>query len=112
MAEKKPEARVVSEVCSMCGLDWKRHGRTPTTETCIRLLASDLAAANERANRVTINFPPVIYPRPVQYYPPVWTLTGTASPPPRADITYCISQGNSSGATPQLASSVPHPIAA
>lgn len=40
----KPTPVVVTEVCSMCGLDWQRHGDKPTTEDCIRLLKAELAS--------------------------------------------------------------------
>lgn len=114
---KKPEARVVSEVCSMCGLDWARHGAKPTTETCIRLLASDLAAANERANRVPYSYPVPypVYPRPFMSYPLVWSAAiGSANPPV---YNICSSPGNINSAScsssmPQLSSSVPHAVAA
>ena len=41
---KKPEPVVTSQACSLCGLDWNRHGDKPTAETCITLLRADLAA--------------------------------------------------------------------
>ena len=30
-------------VCSVCGLDWERHGEKPGYEICIKLLKADLA---------------------------------------------------------------------
>lgn len=76
---KRPTARVVAEVCSLCGLDWRRHGTNPTTDTCIRLLKADLAAAS--APRPIPYVQPIPYPmityRP--YYVQQWS-TGTARP--------------------------------
>lgn len=61
---KKPTARVVSEVCSLCGLDWKRHGDAPTVETCVELLLAEVRALNAQvAHRPTpAIFPPVVLP--------------------------------------------------
>ena len=28
---KKPKPVVVTTICSLCGLDWERHGAEPTT---------------------------------------------------------------------------------
>jgi hypothetical protein len=53
-----PKAVVTSEVCSLCGLGWKRHGKDATAEECIRLLKMDLAAAS-------IRWPYPQYPHPI-----------------------------------------------
>lgn len=80
--ERKPQPRVVSEVCSLCGLDWKRHGKTPTTETCIELLLDEVRSLNARIAAQPISRPypyPVPYPQPypVPRYPwsPWWGTT-------------------------------------
>jgi hypothetical protein len=63
---RKPTPKVVSEVCSLCGLDWNLHGAEPTTETCIALLLDEINSLNARlAQRPyiqPINIP--VYPRP------------------------------------------------
>lgn len=41
----KPAPKVEKEVCTVCGLDWKRHGKEPTLEMCVELLKADLVAA-------------------------------------------------------------------
>lgn len=70
-----PAPVVVTTVCSMCGLDWERHGADPTTEDCIRLLKAELA-------RRPVTIPvmqPVPYPQPYPVprwpYPrgPIWS---------------------------------------
>lgn len=78
----RPTPRVVSEVCSLCGLDWKDHGKNPTAETCVKLLLDEVSSLNARiAVRPIINNPypyvPVpypVYPRP--YYPQWYTTWG------------------------------------
>lgn len=60
---RKPQPRVVSEVCSLCGLDWKRHGANPTAETCVGLLLDEIRGLNAR-----LAHQPVI--RPIAYPPP------------------------------------------
>lgn len=68
MTDVKPEPRVTSRVCSLCGLDWKRHGKAPTTETCIKLLRGEVRALNSqlphRPAIVTIPRPYPAYPQP------------------------------------------------
>jgi len=67
----KPKAVTTVQVCSLCGLDWKRHGENPTTDDCIALLRADLAAAERRPVYIP-------YARPIPwspywpYYAPVW----------------------------------------
>lgn len=39
----KPEPVSVETQCSVCGLDWKLHGKTPTLEDCIRVLKAELS---------------------------------------------------------------------
>jgi len=103
-----PQPRVVSEVCSLCGLDWKRHGKQPTTETCIELLLAEVRSLNAALAVRPVSIPapyPVPYPRPypVPYWPqsPWW---GTSR------ITY----GNTSSGlyTPASSSAAPRAIAA
>jgi hypothetical protein len=45
----KPEPVPKSIVCSLCGLDWKRHDAKQTVEKCIELLKADLASAQQRS---------------------------------------------------------------
>lgn len=59
----KPEPVAVQTICSMCGLDWKRHGRNPTTEDCIRLLKQELAS--RPVTPTVAPYVPVPYPYPV-----------------------------------------------
>ena len=72
---RKPTPKVVSEVCSLCGLDWELHGASPTTETCIKLLLDEVSSLNARlAHRPIvqpISFPmyPAPYSRPWPYGP-------------------------------------------
>lgn len=40
---RKPEPVNKLVVCSMCGLDWARHGASPTAEKCVELLKADIA---------------------------------------------------------------------
>lgn len=96
--QARPAPVVVTTVCSMCGLDWQRHGSDPTTEDCIRLLKMELA---HRPVTITLPVPyaqPVVYPTPVRPWPtgPTWTSnppaitcdTATASIP-RLSSTTC-----------------------
>lgn len=62
----KPSPRVVSEVCSVCGLDWKQHGKAPTLETCVRLLLDEV-----RAKDAALARRPVVIDRPYPVYPPL-----------------------------------------
>ncbi len=55
-----PEPVAVTTICSVCGLPWLDHGKTPTTEDCIRLLKAELA---KRPIQVPIPQP---YPYPVR----------------------------------------------
>lgn len=92
---RKPTPRVVSQVCSLCGLDWDLHGTAPTAETCIKLLLDEVSSLNAQlATRP--------YSRPLPYVPvtpwpvtpwrpywPTWYTTGinysansTVSPQP------------------------------
>lgn len=92
-----PTPVVTATVCSMCGLDWERHGADPTTEDCIRLLKAEIAH-----KPITL---PTPWMRPVPYVPwtpphrpgPIWqvspptitcdTTSGTYTP--RAATTTC-----------------------
>lgn len=96
-----PEPVAVTTVCSMCGLDWKLHGKTPTTEDCIRLLKLELA---RRPHYV----PPVIIPQPypvVPYRPPYQPWWGTTSGGSYQTV-------NCSTATPTVSSRSPHAVSA
>lgn len=81
MTDVKPEPRVTSRVCSLCGLDWKRHGKAPTTETCIQLLLGEVRALNAQlAHRpaiITIPRPYPVYPQPFGWpQRPQWGNSG------------------------------------
>lgn len=54
----KPEPVPVETVCSVCKLDWDRHGDNPTLEICIELLKADLAVK-----------PPKQYVYPERWWP-------------------------------------------
>lgn len=74
---RKPTPKVVSEVCSLCGLDWQLHGENPTTETCIGLLLDEVRSLNARLRHRPYSQPVVpfipVYPRPYPVYPrPHW----------------------------------------
>lgn len=58
---KKPTPVHTNTICSVCGLDWDRHGEKPTPETCIELLQADLAREKQRTG------PSLPYPYPVPY---------------------------------------------
>lgn len=45
---KKPAPRTVSEVCTVCGLDWKRHGTNPSIEKCVTLLVAEVQSLRVR----------------------------------------------------------------
>lgn len=60
----EPHPIVVSQVCSLCGLDWPRHGDSPTGKTCIDLLKADLQTA-----RVQLAHRPFVQPIPYAPYP-------------------------------------------
>lgn len=104
--QRKPEPQVVSTICSLCGLDWERHGAEPTSETCIELLLGEVRSLNAQlaARPIVqpIGYPlPVPYPRtyPVPYYrsPWWWNNSGTT-------ITTAY---NTTANTPRLSSAVP-----
>lgn len=42
---KKPEPVNKHIVCSVCGLEWEKHGSAPTVEKCVELLKAELVAA-------------------------------------------------------------------
>src|SRR5512146_2001663 len=69
-----PEPRVITEVCSLCVLDGKRHGKKPTTEKCIELLLSEVRSLNAQlATRPYVQ--PLPYPVPTRPYYPWWGTT-------------------------------------
>lgn len=77
-----PKPKIVSQVCSVCGLDWELHGEEPTTETCVKLLLDEIAIANKAlaASRNINIYPPMVVPYRT-YYPPwyqgnTWTVSG------------------------------------
>lgn len=97
----KPEPRIVSEVCSLCGLDWKRHGKNPTAEKCVSLLLDEVRSLNARLATRPFAYP-LPYPQPVPYNPrpwvyPWWQKTWGNQ------YTYA---SNATSHTPQLTSSV------
>lgn len=73
----KPEPRVISEVCSLCGLDWKRHGKSPTSEKCVSLLLDEVRALNAQlASRPAVPWVmPHPYPVPYRPFSPWWQNT-------------------------------------
>lgn len=76
----RPTPVITSEVCSVCGLDWARHGDKPTAKTCIDLLRIDLASARvAQANRPFVQPIPYLPYTPVpwaQPYRPYWGTLG------------------------------------
>jgi hypothetical protein len=69
----KPQPRVITEVCSLCGLDWKRHGKEPTSDKCIELLLQEVRSLNAQlASRPYVQ--PIPYPLPYlpRPYPRPW----------------------------------------
>lgn len=94
---KKPTPRVVTEVCDLCGLDWRLHGDNPTTETCIKLLAAEVRRLESQLALRPISFPvpypqPYPVPRPWPYYPrPIWTTIGNTSSSASGNYTPALS---------------------
>lgn len=78
---KRPQAKVVKEVCTLCGLDWQLHGNDPTSDKCVELLLSEIRSLNAQlAHRPLVQPIPLVTPRPAfprQY--PYWGATGGAS---------------------------------
>ncbi len=72
-----PEPVIVSEVCSLCGLDWKRHGKKPTSEKCVELLLDEVRRLNAQlAHRPIVRpYLPQPYPVPIRPYYPWWQST-------------------------------------
>lgn len=89
---KKPSPVHTETVCSVCGLDWDRHGDEPTTDTCIELLRGDLDRERARTTpRAPMPYPvvpyvPHPYPQPWRQPPPIWvshqTTTNSAAGQP------------------------------
>ena len=74
----KPKPVITHTICSECGLDWERHGDTPTQSDCIRLLRADLAS---RPSPI-INYPiPIPVPRYAPYIQPYRQWWQTTSAP-------------------------------
>ena len=107
-AKRKPEPRVVSEVCSLCGLDWELHGKEPTTETCIELLLAEVRSLNAQlASRPYARPWPVPYPQPYPVPYPIYPR------PVYPTITWSGAQSSTSGGvnlTPQLSNTAPQPV--
>lgn len=85
----RPTPVITSEICSVCGLDWARHGDKPTAKTCIDLLRADASAA-----RVALANRPFV--QPIPYLPYV---------PPRRNPPYRQYWGGSGGSTWNVISS-------
>lgn len=67
---KKPTPKTVKQVCTLCGLDWGRHGENPTTDTCVALLLEEIKSLNAQLAHRPISYPvvqPIIRP-----YAPYW----------------------------------------
>lgn len=79
-----PRPRVVKQVCSLCGLDWKDHGKEPTAETCVKLLLDEvLSLTADLARRPAISPLPYVqpspwWPNPYRPYWPTWYSTISA----------------------------------
>lgn len=89
----KPTPKVVSEVCSLCGLDWALHGKAPTAETCVKLLLDEVSALNARlAHRPFVLDRPYIIPSiPRPYYPhwyTSWQVSSAGRTPAAAAARY------------------------
>lgn len=61
----KPEPVHKGATCSVCGLDWDRHGKAPTIEKCVELLKAELAPRQWQR--------PWTYPQYPQTYPAAGT---------------------------------------
>lgn len=82
----KPTAVPRDLICSVCGLEWSRHSKTPKVDECIELLKRDLAAEKARTKPYPYvpYIPYVPYPRPVYpTYPNWWygSSSGTDTTP-------------------------------
>jgi hypothetical protein len=85
----KPEARIVSEVCSLCGIDWHLHGPEPTTDTCISLLAAEVARLRAQLAARPIGYPlpyPVPAVPPWRPWGPYWQTTWNTVSGPRTPM--------------------------
>lgn len=69
MKNPKPQPVTVDVRCSLCDLEWAKHGDEPTTADCIRLLRAEL-----RVRPTTIPWP-VPYVAPYRVW---WNDTGSA----------------------------------
>ncbi len=104
-----PKPKVVKEVCSLCGLDWKGHGRNPTAETCVKLLLDEVSSLNaqlavrpfSRPYPYPVPTPYPVYPRPV-YPRPVYPRPVYPRPYyPQWYTTYSQSSGGGTAPTPR-----------
>lgn len=67
VTETSPKPVVTARVCSLCGLDWKRHGKNPTADKCIELLLAEVRSLNAQLAVRPIPYAqpwPIPYPRP------------------------------------------------
>jgi hypothetical protein len=96
---RKPTPKVVSEVCSLCGLDWSLHGANPTTETCIGLLLDEVRSLNAR-----LAVRPISYPQPLPVIP--WQ----PRPWPYGPRWGSASQSGLQGNLPRSSNAVPRPL--
>lgn len=105
-----PQPVPVTTICSMCGLGWELHGKTPTTEDCIRLLKIELA---KRPNTITIPYvqPYVypVYPRTYPWYGNTYEITCSNTAQGAQGNTQYVSAQTCS---PQASSVSPSPVAA
>lgn len=67
----KPRAKVVAQVCTLCGLDWELHGPDPDAAGCVKLLLDEVARLRltQLTRPAVIGYPVPVKPWPVPYYP-------------------------------------------
>jgi hypothetical protein len=102
-----PAPVVTARVCSLCGIDWKRHGKSPTTEKCIELLLAEVRSLNAQLAHRPIMRPlpyPVPTPYPVPWRPAPWREPWVYS------TTWSTTTGDTSG-LPSLGTAQPRAIA-
>lgn len=104
-----PKPKIVSQVCSVCGLDWELHGEEPTTETCVKLLLDEVAVANKALAASRNIYPPVIVQPYRTYYPQWYTQWGGLSS--GGSITYggAINATSSTSALSNVTNSIGKP---
>jgi hypothetical protein len=67
-----PRPKIVKQVCSLCGLDWKDHGKAPTAETCVKLLLDEVRSLNAQIAVRPRPYSQPFIPYPVPYPRPYW----------------------------------------